>query len=63
MLIPVLTPAQAASWDERALAGGTLKPGDRAEGFVYFPVGSYARARATLVDVDTKESEGFLVEF
>ena len=22
MLIPVLTPAQAASWDERALAGG-----------------------------------------
>ncbi len=48
---------------KRALTGGTLKPGDRAEGFVYFPVGSYARARATLVDVDTKESEGFLVEF
>jgi hypothetical protein len=48
---------------KRALAGGTLKPGDRVEGFVYFPTGSYARARATLVDVETGESEGFLVEF
>lgn len=48
---------------ERALKGRTLKPGDSAEGFVYFPVGSYARARATLVDVATGESEGFLVDF
>lgn len=48
---------------KRALTGGTLKPGDRAEGFVYFPTGSYARARATLVDVESGESEGFLVEF
>jgi len=48
---------------KRALTGGTLKPGDSAEGFVYFPVGSYARARATLVDVESQESEGFLVEF
>jgi hypothetical protein len=47
----------------RALKSRTLKPGDSAEGFVYFPVGSYARARATLVDVATGESEGFLVEF
>jgi hypothetical protein len=30
---------------------------------VYFPTGSYARARATLVDVESGESEGFLVEF
>jgi hypothetical protein len=48
---------------KRVLAGGTLKPGDRAEGFVYFPIGTYARARATLVDVESGESEGFLVEF
>jgi hypothetical protein len=48
---------------KRALAPGTLKPGGSAEGFVYFPTGSYARARATLVDVDSGESEGFLVEF
>src|SRR5258706_608432 len=35
-----------ATLRKRALAGGTLKPGGHAEGFVYFPVGSYARARA-----------------
>ena len=52
-----------ATLRKRALAGGTLKPGDSAEGFVYFPTGSYARARATLVDVESGESEGFLVEF
>lgn len=52
-----------ATLRKRALAGGTLKPGGHAEGFVYFPVGSYARARATLVDVESGESEGFLVEF
>ncbi len=48
---------------KRALAAGTLKPGGSAEGFVYFPTGTYARARATLVDVESGESEGFLVEF
>jgi hypothetical protein len=48
---------------KRALAPGTLKPGGSAEGFVYFPTGNYARARATLVDVESGESEGFLVEF
>jgi len=48
---------------ERALRGGKLGPGDQAEGFVYFPAGRYSRARATLIDVETKESEGFLVEF
>ena len=46
-----------------ALAARTLRPGDQAEGFVYFPTGSYRRARATLVDIETEESEGFLVEF
>jgi len=52
-----------ATLRKRALASGTLKPGGSAEGFVYFPTGSYARARATLVDVESGESEGFLVEF
>ncbi|MBI3770960.1 MAG: hypothetical protein HY271_21020 [Deltaproteobacteria bacterium] len=47
----------------RALTGRTLRPGDQAEGFIYFPTGSYTRARATLVDTATDESEGFLVEF
>lgn len=58
------TPASVeATLRKRALAGGTLPPGGHAEGFVYFPTGSYARARATLVDVESGESEGFLVEF
>jgi hypothetical protein len=48
---------------ERALTTRKLRPGDKAEGFLYFPVGKYARARATLVDVETSEEEGFLVEF
>jgi len=48
---------------DRQLKGRTLKPGDQAEGYVYFPTGNYARARATLIDVATGESEGFLVEF
>jgi hypothetical protein len=47
----------------RALTARTLAPGARAEGFVYFPTGQYARARAMLVDVETEESEGFVVEF
>lgn len=48
---------------ERALPARTLRPGDHAEGFVYFPTGQYSRARATLVDTETEEDEGFLVEF
>jgi len=48
---------------ERALKGRTLRPGDQAEGFIYFPTGHYSRARATLVDVETSESEGFAVDF
>jgi len=47
----------------RQLAARTLRPGDQAEGFIYFPTGTYTRARATLVDTATDESEGFLVEF
>jgi hypothetical protein len=47
----------------RALTARTLRPGEQAEGFVYFPTGTYTRARATLVDTATDEEEGFLVEF
>lgn len=47
----------------RQLKQQMLKPGDQAEGFIYFRTGEYARARATLVDVETSESEGFLIEF
>ena len=48
---------------ERQLMPQRLRPGEQAEGFIYFRAGEYARARATLIDVETSESEGFLVEF
>jgi hypothetical protein len=47
----------------RALTGRTLRPGEQAEGFIYFPTGTYTSGRATLLDIATDESEGFLVEF
>lgn len=66
-LDPGIAGPSAASIEEtlrkRGLPGGILQPGDHVEGFAYFPTGSYARARATLVDVESGESEGFLVEF
>jgi hypothetical protein len=47
----------------RALTTRTLRPNDQVEGFIYFPTGTYTRARATLIDTETSEPEGFLVEF
>jgi hypothetical protein len=48
---------------ERAVRAGRLKPQGRLTGFVYFAAGDYDRARITMVDVATGETEGFLVEF
>ncbi len=47
----------------RAVRGGRLEPGEQVSGFIYFAAGSYDRARITMVDVATGETEGFLVEF
>jgi len=56
---------QAASGviPEREIKAARLKPGARAEGYLYFPDGEYARARVTMTDVATGETEAFLVEF
>lgn len=48
---------------EKALAGGRLSPGASREGFVYFPLDDYDRARLSLVDAATGESESFVVDF
>lgn len=48
---------------QRALHGGVLRPGDRIEGFLYYPAADYDRARILMIDSATGETEGFLVEF
>ena len=48
---------------EKSLAGGRIAPGIVREGFVYFPLGDYDRARMSMIDVATGEREGFVVDF
>lgn len=45
------------------LAPTTLEPGDKVNGFLYFPAASYRRGRALLVDVETEEPDGFSIDF
>ncbi|TFH25064.1 MAG: hypothetical protein E4H03_01830 [Myxococcales bacterium] len=48
---------------ERTLRSVRLAPGRSTSGFLYYPSGSYDRARVTMIDVATGETEGFIVEF
>jgi len=48
---------------QKALGGGRLAPGAKIEGFVYFPLGDYDRARLSMTDVATGEAELFVVDF
>jgi hypothetical protein len=48
---------------DRALRGSRLAPGAESSGFLYFPAANYDRARITMIDAATGETEGFLVEF
>jgi len=61
-------PAKEASFylsllADRTLGSRTVKKGERVEGFLFFPVANYVRARALLTDVATGETEGFMIEF
>jgi hypothetical protein len=47
----------------RKLMGGLLRPSGRFSGFLYYQVDDYDRARITMIDVATGETEGFIVEF
>lgn len=49
--------------EEQQIRAARLRPGDHREGYLYYPSGSYDRARVTMIDVATGETEGFLVEF
>lgn len=48
---------------DKALGSGRISPGDAVEGFVFFPLADYDRARMFMTDVATGESEGFVVDF
>jgi len=48
---------------DRKLRGARLHPQDRVTGFLYYEVGNYDRARITMVDSATGETEGFIIEF
>ena len=40
-----------------------LRANGRFEGYLYFEVAEYDRARITMIDTATGEIEGFIVEF
>jgi hypothetical protein len=48
---------------EREIKAVRLAPGQNVSGYLYFPDGEYDRARVTMTDVATGETEGFVVEF
>jgi hypothetical protein len=48
---------------DKQLKGGKLNPGANVSGYVYYPVGDYDRAKLTMIEDETGEAEGFLVEF
>jgi hypothetical protein len=48
---------------EKEIKPARLKPGASVAGYMYFPEGDYDRARVTMTDVATGETEGFMVEF
>ena len=55
--------AAKALMAKKAFVGGRLAPGASREGFLYLPLGEYDRARLSMTDVATGESEGFVVDF
>jgi len=48
---------------ERVLRGARLRPRQTISGFLYYESSTYDRARITMIDVATGETEGFIVEF
>ena len=47
----------------RLFTGGELAPGNRREGFLYFPLAEYGSARMVVTDLASGEPEGVRVEF
>jgi hypothetical protein len=47
----------------RALSGHSVATNQTVKGYVFFPLGRYAKGRVSLEDQATEETEGFVVEF
>lgn len=54
---------EAAALESKLVRDATLRPGDAVSGYLLFPFGGYSRARLTLDDVESEETEGFSIEF
>lgn len=46
-----------------SLQGGILAPQQTVSGYLYYPFGGYVRARFSLTDLESEETEGFWIEF
>ena len=47
----------------QVLQGGTVSAHQTTKGYLYFPLAHYVKGRVSLVDRESEETEGFLVEF
>ncbi|MBI3783128.1 MAG: hypothetical protein HY270_06990 [Deltaproteobacteria bacterium] len=56
-------PASVDTLQAKLAKDADLKPGEALSGYLYFPFAGYANARVTLEDVESKEDEGFFIEF
>jgi hypothetical protein len=62
--LTLLTAAELTERLGRALfTSSRISARSDAAGYLYFPLGDYARARVRVTDVETEEAEGFAVEF
>lgn len=57
-----LPAADASALEGKLVHDATLEPGDAISGYLLFPFGGYSRARVTLDDVESEETEGFSIE-
>ena len=56
-------PASSDVLQSKLAKDADLKSGDAQAGYLFFPFGGYNNARVTLEDVESKEDEGFFIEF
>jgi len=63
---PVTTLGRAAVVSRlrgKVFAAERVDPKAKVEGYLYFPLDAYERAKVVLIEEESGESEGFLVEF